>query len=369
MLEDGKISGKQYFLIIFSVILSVSIFSVPAPTVALAKQEVWIAMVIAVFVDGVVAATLYYLGLKYFPQSLIQYCSTILGPILGKITGVIFIWFFIHVAAITVRILGDFMVTAVMPQTPIIMFSVTLVILSASAVRNGLEIIARLAELIGPVLMVFSLLTIGLVINNVELNNLKPLFHTGLIDILKASLIPSCWFGVCVIMGMLLPYHNKPAKTFVFKMGGVITGTIVLTAFMLVQIGVFGVHDTASLTFPSYSLARMIHLGDFVERIEVVMMVIWLGGGFVTLTVLYYTAVLGIAQLLKLKSYQPVVIPVGVVILGLSVVLFSSHIALKAFINQVFPYYALSIEGGLTTVLLIIALLRHGTLKKGVKKN
>ncbi len=368
MLEDGKISSKQYFLIIFSVILSVSIFSVPAPTVALARQEVWIAMVIAVFVDGVVAATLYYLGLKYFPQSLVQYCSTILGRIPGKITGAVFIWFFIHVAAITVRILGDFMITAVMPQTPILVFAVTLVILSASAVRNGLEIIARLAELIGPVLILFSLLTIGLVLKDVNPDNLKPLFHTGLIDILKASLIPSSWFGVCVIMGMLLPYHDKPQKTFVAKMGGVITGTILLTAFMLVQMGVFGVHGTASLTFPSYSLARMIHLGDFVERIEVVMMVIWLGGGFITLTVLYYVAVLGTSQLLNLKSFQPVVIPVGIVIIGLSIMLFSNHIDLKAFINKVFPFYALSIEGGLTTVLLIIALLRRGTAKKANRK-
>ncbi|MDA8212450.1 MAG: endospore germination permease [Clostridia bacterium] len=360
MLEDGKISSRQFFLIIFSVILSVSIFSVPSPAIALAKQEIWLAMLIATFLDGVVAVILFYLGQKYFPQSLIQYCDTILGRVPGKILGAVFIVFFIHVAGMTLRILGDFMVTAVMPETPILVFIVTLTILSASAVRNGLEVIARLSELIGPLLILFSMLTIGLVLNNVNLDNLKPFFHTPPADILIAGLIPGSWFGVCILMGMLLPYHNKPKQTLKAKMGGVVTGTVILTAGMLVEIGVFGVQEAASSTFPSYSLARMISLGDFVERIEAIIMTVWLGGGFMTLTALYFSAVLGTAQLLNLKTYKPLVGPVGIILIVFSILLFENHSQLVTFNKEIFPYYALSIEAGLTTVLLVVSLLRHG---------
>lgn len=364
MLEDGKISSKQYFFIIFSVIVSVSIFSVPAPAIALAKQEIWLAMAIAALVDGVVAVVLFYLGLKYFPQSLIQYCDTILGRLPGKILGGIFVGFFIHVAAITLRIFGDFMTTAVMPETPMLFFVITLAVFSAFAVWNGLEVMGRLSELLGPAILLFSAITIFLVSNKVELDNLKPLFYTRPADILLSSLIPGSWFGICIIMGMLLPYHNKPKQTLKAKMGGVVVGSVFMIIYMLVMIGVFGVQGIASRTYPGYSLAKMVSVGDFLERIESIMMAIWVVGGFLTVTFLYYSAVLGIAQLLKLRSYKPAVIPIGFLLIFLSVLLFKNHSQLIAFNKEIFPFYALSIEGGLTTVLLVISLLRHGRSKK-----
>ncbi len=364
MLEDGKISSKQYFFIIFSVIESVSIFSVPAPAIALAKQDIWLAMVIAALVDGVVAVVLFYLGLKYFPQSLIQYCDTVLGRLPGKILGGIFIGFFIHAAAITLRIFGDFMVTAVMPETPILFFVITMVIVSAYAVFNGLEVIGRLNELIGMAILLSSVILLILVSNNVEPENLKPLFGTRPTDILLSSLIPGSWFGICIIMGMLLPYHNKPKQTLKAKMGGVVAGTVVMIIYMLVMIGVFGVQGIAAQTFPAYSLARMVSVGEFLERTESVMMAIWAAGGFLTVTAMYYSAVLGTAQLLKLKSYKPVIVPIGLLLIFLSVLLFKNHRQLIAFNKEIFPFYALSIEGGLTTLLLVVSLLRHGRRKK-----
>ena len=270
--------------------------------------------------------------------------------------------------AIVLRIITDLLITAVMPETPQTVFYLVMLIVSAYAVNAGLEPIGRLSELVSPLVVLVLLLSLALNVNHLKLENLKPVFQLSMREDLQNSLLPGSLFGICIIMGVFMAYHNNPKDTLKAKLGGVVTGTLLTILNLLVLIMVFGANMCAELRFPLYSLAQMIEVGDFFERLEPLVMIFWIAAGFVSITMLYYVSTLGFAQLLKLPDYKPLTPFIGVAVFILTMTLFRNITDTDALFEGIFPYLALSVEGGLTTLLFFVSLFRHGKKPIQIKK-
>ncbi|GAA3328160.1 hypothetical protein GCM10020331_071010 [Ectobacillus funiculus] len=52
--------------------------------------------------------------------------------------------------------------------------------------------------------------------------------------------------------------------------------------------GIFGPIEAAHLTLPVYSLVRMISIGNFLERIEAIMVAVWIGLIFIKKCVSFF---------------------------------------------------------------------------------
>lgn len=357
MLEGGKISGRQFTGLIFLIIISITILQIPQILVGIAGRDSWLSIVIAFAIDGIVAAVLYFMGLRYPGKTFIQYSEEILGKIPGKITAIIFILFFLHIATISLRALADFLAT-LMPETPLEMFIIAQTLVSVYIARKGLEVLSRMGEIIVPIYIISILVLLVLIIPEAEPGELLPLFEFGILPAIKGSFLPASWFGVCIIMGIFMAYHNQPQKTFVVKMTGVLLGCIILILLITALIVVFGVQFTEKMTYPVFLLTRQISLADIVERVEILWGTIWLMAGFITICSLHYAAALGTAQVCSLNDYQVLVLPLGTVMAALSLRLSENTLQAMIFSRDIFPFYALSIEGGLTTLLFVVALVK-----------
>ena len=94
-------------------------------------------------------------------------------------------------------------------------------------------------------------------------------------------------------------------------------------------------------------------------------MLAWVLGGFFKIGVFYYAAVLGSAQWLELRDYRSLVLPIGIILVALSILIHNGIVDLLDFLTRVWqPYALLVFEGGIPLVLLIVALAR----RKGGKK-
>ncbi|MBS4031784.1 MAG: endospore germination permease [Clostridiales bacterium] len=367
MLEDGRISGRQFTTLIFLIIVSITVLQVPPLLLGLAGQDSVLAVLIAVIIDGVVAAVLYFLGLRYPRKTFIQYSEDILGKIPGKFAAVIFIQFFLLVAALSIRGMSDFLVT-IMPETPLTVFIIAFTLVSAFVARGGIESLARMSEIIAPVYIAAIVFLMALLLPEMDFSRVLPLFRYGAKPVIMASLLPASWFGICIIMAMFMAYHHRPEKTFTVKMTGVVMGASVLLLLLIACIAVLGVEYASMLSYPVYILARQISLADFIERVEVIWVAVWLLAGFITISSLHYVSALGTAQLFGLREYRPLVLPLGIMLASFSFLIYPNAMSGVKFILQIFPFYALSIEGGLTTLLFLIALVKLLTNKLGKER-
>jgi len=365
VLEKGKVSSRQGILLLpFTVVVSTAVLIAPAITAKAAGRDGWICILVVATAYGLLSALVIIKLWQRFPdKTIIEYSQIIAGPV-GKIIGAAYILWFIHINSVVVREFGDFILTSFMPETPLVAFIVILLFLGSWATKCGLEVICRVNEFIFPL---FALSVAGvfiLVLQESEFSNLLPIMENGIKPILRGSWAPMAWRGEIIVVSMLLPYIDNRDKAGKHLAYSVILIGLILTLSTILSVAVLG-ELTGHLTFPFFELARCIKIGRFIERVEALILVMWVAGVTVKVATFFYIASLGMGQLFGLSDYRPVVLPLGLTLGVWSLELFESSILSIQWLGEIFPIYALIFEFVIPSVLLIIA----AASKKGGGQN
>lgn len=149
-----------------------------------------------------------------------------------------------------------------------------------------------------------------------------------------------------------MPHHNTPQHTFRVKASAVLLGSALMTLLLLYTVTVIGPEMATRLYYPIYAFSRIIH-PILLERIDVLLMLIYISG----ITVLYYVAAEGAAQLFRKGAHRHWILPFGLLFVMIPALPFENLALAYKLFNNWFPAYALAIEGGLTTILFIVALM------------
>jgi spore germination protein KB len=359
MLEKGKISPRQAGELLFMTIFATVILFVPSIMAEKAKHDAWLGAFAGALAGLPSLGVVVWLGRRHPGLTIFQYCETILGRLFGKLAGLAYVWFFLHWGAVVVREYGDFLSAAFMPATPLSVFNFSLVLLAAWAVVAGLEAIARMNEFI-TFLVVTSLLGIlALSVPNWEFAFLQPVLAEGFGPVLRAALVSAGWHAEIATMGVLLPYLTRPQRAFASGAAAVLASGIILTLGVIAALSVFGPDLVAVFKFALHYFVHTIDIADFLTRFEAVVMAIWVAGVFIKTAAIYYCAALGLAQVLGLAEYRPVVLPLGVIMATLSVTLFANISEMAAFLSNVWPVYSITMFTlGMPLLLLAVSLLR-----------
>lgn len=108
-------------------------------------------------------------------------------------------------------------------------------------------------------------------------------------------------------------------------MVGILASGIILSLNMLGLISTFGSLVLKETEFPLYTAIGMVDLGDFIMNLDALAILMMVLGGFFKLGAFMYGTVLGTAQLFKLESYHPLLIPWGTIILAMSFIIASNY--------------------------------------------
>jgi spore germination protein KB len=341
--EKGKISSLQaVFLLVMSVFATVILF-VPGVSASYARQDAWISILLTAAAGLIIALIAVKLG-RYFPgKTLFEYLEIMLGKTSGKAVGALYLFWFLYIAAAIVREYVSFLVIF-FPRTPQVVMSAAGIMAVAYAVYGGLEVLARANQVFFPVIMVSFLVLAFLSIPQMDFINLLPVLEASPASIVKGALVPLGWFGEIFVISVLLPYVNRSEQARRIALTSVLIITSVFEMSIMGVISIFGPSVTASYFLALLNGARMIHIANFIERLEALLVLIWILSGGIKLGVFYWTTVLGSAQMASLKDYRALVPPVGAAILALSIFNFTSTMDLVGFGSTAWPFYALTFE-------------------------
>lgn len=364
MLENGRITYKQLIQLIFISGIIIFLTDLPVLTSPPANQDLWLSELLSFPILLLLSAPVYLLLKRFQNQTIIQYSQTIIGKA-GKLIGVLYVWFFIHLTAIALVQFSIYFSTAVFPETPLVFLIICLVLFCAYAVRKGIEVIGRLSEIIAPIIIIGFITMTVLLIKDMNLEVFTPVMEKGFFPVLHGGFTISARTVEILGIAMLLPYlndHKKVKRVFILGLSLIVIFFLIITISTL---AVFGVEEAKNLTFPFCSVCKIISVGDFLERIESIFKGIWLLGVFIKISLYYYLAVLGMSQLFNLKDYKPLVLPAGTVIVPLSILIAPSIVEFREFTSyKIFSWYALFFILFIPSILLIIAVIR----KKGERQ-
>jgi spore germination protein KB len=354
MMEKEIISSRQFTIITLLFSIGTAILIIPSSVTSAAKQDAWIATIIGVGLSLLLVKLLVSLGNQTPTLTFIEANEKILGRFFGKLTAMGFILLTFFAAGELLYFIGTFISTEVMPESPSMAFSFLFGIIIIYAAFQGIEVFARSAEILFPVFIFIFIFFVVCISPLINFENVQPVLETSkkslLISIIRFMSIFSFPLAVLLILfPSAVNVHKSAQKGFYI---GTIIGGIVLITIVTLCILVLGPSLTSNRTFPSYALAQRISIGNFLQRIEVIMAAMWIISIFIKTFMYFYASVIGIAQICNIKDHRPLIVPIGMTIIGFSQIIHPNIVHSNIYNKEIFPLFA-----GVVTVLLPIVLL------------
>ncbi|WHH61157.1 endospore germination permease [Petroclostridium sp. X23] len=351
-MKDVKISNAQLFLLLIGFVFGNTAIVNPA---AAALQDSWLAFIIA-WIGGLALLGIYISISNMNPsKNLIEILIDNFGKILGNITAALYIWYFIHLAALVTRDFGEYMVTVMFPETPILFIISCICITVAYVVKNGLEVIARSNELLTLAIPLLVAAIFLALINQYNFNNLFPFLEKGVKPVLKVSFgVLAFPFGEIVAFLMIFP-HLKNRKDLVkTSYFAIIAVGFMLLSVILRDLLVLGPDMLSRVTFPPQISTELIPNITIQPFVAINLLV----SGGVKIAVATYAAVIGITQLFNLDDYKPFVLPVVAIVASLSIWVYDNIFDVFQWAAEIWAYYSVPFQILIPLLLVIISWIK-----------
>lgn len=357
MKQKGIISTNQFVWMLFSIIACFATLHVPALLIFQSGRDAFLCVGIAWFLDITLAIVYAYMGLRFPGQSTVQQSITIFGKFTGRIIGAMFPFFYLMIGSILLRSLGGLISNYFLPRTPIIVILSLIYILIAYGVKKGVETIARTCEVLGPLYLLSLIVMFVLLIPEVKVHRLMPILAEGSYPLLSGTPFILSYLAVCIIMGMYIPVCNKPENGFLAKFIASALGALMIGLLICFSVGIFGAEKAGNMVNDGMQLARIVRIGTFFERLEIVWFVLSIAAGIMTSVNLVWAFSVGVSQVVGLSSYKPLVYPCVLIAFIFSMISFENTIELLDFVFYSYMFAAIFIQTGLELLLFITALI------------
>ncbi len=329
-----------------------------------AKQDAWLATLIAM-AGGFCLFFIHYGLYHYYPDlPPTEYVQRLLGSILGKGLAFCYILYFVYTAADILRVCGELLVTIAYPATPLFIINALFILVIVYTVYKGIEVISRTSEVLFVVmcLLLLSGFLLIMISGIIHLENLKPILEEGLSPVIKTAFTDSLYFpfGQIIVFAMIFPYvkeREKVKRTGLWAMG---MSGLLLALVAAGNISALGVDLASHAQFPSLASIQSIEVAGFLERLDIYFILFAMIGGFLKISICFYVAVMGASHLFQGKHPSRLAYPMGMVVLLASMATASNYAEYdQQWRVVVAPYIDRSFQVIIPILLLIIAFFKN----------
>lgn len=329
-----------------------------------AKNDMWIAIILSML--AILPFMFLYGNLfnTFQNKDLLETIELVFGKFIGKAVILLYTWYAFDLAALVLRDFGNFVVTVTLPDTPIIVPLIGIMILCAWIVKEGIEVMSRWAYFFLFLPGFLSFIAVLFLIPQMDLNNLRPILHNGMKPVTKGAYEVFIYpFGETVIFTIV--FSSLISKRSIYKIytRGLLIGGFFLLMTSLTIVLVLGIHSASNIYFPGYSAASRIHVGELLHGVEVISAISFLLGGFTKTCVYLLAACKGIVTIFGYKNYRFIVIPISLLVVNLAYFEFDSIISYNAWIFDVWIYSAFLFIVILPVIIFVITKIRKKKLE------
>jgi spore germination protein KB len=368
-MEKAKISVIQLFSLMFMFNMGTSVvvsYGVEA------KKDAWLAILLGMSF-GIILFFIYYCLFRKYPNlPLTGYARKIFGNYLGSIIGLLYIMYFLYISSRNLRDFGELLHTSTLRETPLLAIIILFVLIICYLLIQGIEVLGRTAEVMIVILILFGAAGnfFVLISGNIDLNNLRPFLENGWNPVLSTAfwVIAPFPFGEMIVFTMLLPYLNQPGSVKKVWLSALISSGLILCSTATLNIAALGVDVLETATFPTLTTIGKVNLFEFLQRLDAIVVFTMLITVFFKAIIFFYGALIGMADLFKLKNHKQLILPIGWMIIFWSLNIASSFPGHLEEGFRVFRPIHIYLVIVIPLLMLIGTMLRNGFKKKAKDK-
>jgi spore germination protein len=297
-------------VILVSTINATGILSLPKDLVEEVGPDGWASLIIGHILAIVAVLIMIKLGNRFKGQTFIEYSQIITGSVIGSFLSLVAVIFWILITSRIVRAFADVVKIFLLPRTPVEIIILAMLLLSVYVARHGLEPIARMLEILFPILFLATGFIVIFAIPEIDLTNLQPVLASGFKPIALSGIKHALSLEGIEMFLLLLPFMLVPQRAWKVGVLGLTVNMLLRITVFVITVGVFGMH-TKSFLWPMSILAKFLQVpGGILERLEIVFIAFWVTVAFSSIVVYNYLASLGLSRLLRFKEQSMLVVPI-----------------------------------------------------------
>jgi spore germination protein (amino acid permease) len=285
--SNGKISLRQAMCLFLVITFTPVVRVIPQATAGLAKQAAWLTPFVSFALLLPVIFALKCILNKYPDKSFTGILEVIFGRFVGKTVTFGYILFFIMLLVVNVAGISNKLVISMYPAVdPAAFILAMLVVVSFAVYKGGLTVITRMGEVFLPLVMVVFLLLSALSSQNIKLGRLTPISYIDIVPVIKASVSVTAAQAHLPILFLLSDYFNNKEKIGKYGTSTALLATLLCVVLLVTVVGVLGAETTANTPIPFMTTVRLISVFESIERIEPVVVMLWIFTDFLIISVL-----------------------------------------------------------------------------------
>lgn len=273
-MKDEKISGRQFEILTFVMMLSPLIHAIPS-RIATAGKAGWILMIPAVLP---LALLLYFLFrcLERLPD----HCG--MGDIYHRAFGVpwgriccgINVLWMVMLLVFSLRFYAERFASTVYPETGLLLFYLVMILLQVWMVKGDFGSFVRTGKILFWVVVVALVTVLAMSVGMVKQYNVWPFWDTSLKEVGVSAVRMSSVMSFVIPSAFLLGQVNwRTSKRGALWWVICVTGTMMALAWVI--IGVFGGELVQRLVVPFFNLAKEVSFHGTVEGFEIIVAAMW----------------------------------------------------------------------------------------------
>lgn len=339
-MRPKPISPRQMFILTFGLTVGTSILVTPAGLAHMAREDAWIASLISLMINLVMVALYIVLARLYPGKSLFEINEAVLGKWPGKLISLLYLFYFLILTGTLLGNLSFFLSSELMPETPTEATQILFLTAAVMCARFGTVILARFGELVFPWIMMLFLILVLALLPQVDWNHIKPVMEDGFPPVARAG-VHSAMFQELVILLAFLPLVQEKKGREAALLGGTLLGGLALAVIVLLGVLVLGIEQAENATFPTFALAKTIHVGNFFQRVEVILITIWILTFFVKISLLFHSILTGLRSVFGLRDPRMLILPLAVLFMLVAWHTYINTVYVADIIQRVWAGYAM----------------------------
>lgn len=360
-----QINSRQLMFILTGGQVGTAMLALPALLGKAAGQHAWVCILLGALVPLINLLVIEKLGKRHLGSNMVQMFQALMGKVAGTICILVFAFYLIGATTVLLGVFARLIQLFLLPKTPLWVVVLLAMMCVIYAVSKGGRVVGRLNETLffGLVLSMFFIVIP--VYYSHDLTNLLPLGELDVGELLRGAFYTITTFAGAEILLVLYSQVDKPEEVKVAAMNalGLSVATYLIVAICCLL--VFGAERMARFTWPGVTILKIAHV-PVIERFEFYFLAIWVGIVLRRVINPSFAAALTLVQLFNMEErYNLLVLFLGVVVfVGAQ---FSPNTMGNQIIWNYFAISYLSIGFTFPLVLLLISLLRKGTVKANAK--
>lgn len=310
------ISSTQLGILFFTFLTGSSIINIPGPLIAAANNSAWLSILLSWSAGCLLLTGMLYLHRRFPKTDFIEISSKLIGKVATFVIVIILLLpYIIHMGTGITLDVGLFMESSMMSETPIYIFTSTILIVTVVTVMAGIEVIAQMFTLLIVTLLVFVGIVLLLSIPDYDFSNLKPLIPSKFKPVLLGAYMSFTFpYAELVLFSMLIPFVKEDEQKRIPKVmyASMTLNLIILILVTMCTILVFG-PIAGDRKFPMFELARMIEVQEIIQRIESVIGMSLIVGSYMKVTITLYVMNLILVRLFNIRDSRMFILIVGLI--------------------------------------------------------